>query len=184
MGLKKTNLPFKEITSCIPPSNVIKKCGFQLKSEHNASAPHAAPLYRIHKRPHSPSNKEPIACSDPELKTSEGRTRDSRRQTSWLPCRCVWRLWERRSATNQPITQTTSSLLTLQLTPTLEGRLDFLLEEKQTRKQRVSQVNADPPVMMTYTKWKVKRMCVCLYAWYRVEVCNLRVGPGSVLFFS
>ncbi len=102
-----------------------------------ASVLYTTPLYNKHtwKYTNSASNKALIARYDPELKTNEGRTRDGRRQTSWLPCRCVWRLWERRSATNQPITQTTSSLLTLQLTPTMEGRWDLLLEEKQIRKQ-------------------------------------------------
>ena len=49
----------------------------------------------------------------------------------------------------------------------MEGRLDFLLEEKQTRKQRVSQVNADPLVLMTrnantHTHSERQKECVCV----------------------
>lgn len=103
-----------------------------VNSECKGSVVNTTPLYNIHKHAHSPFTKILMAWYHAELKTNEEETRDRRRQTTRLPCRCVWRLWECCSTTDQPITQTTSSLLTLQLTPTMEGWWDLMLEEMQT----------------------------------------------------
>lgn len=114
---------------------LIIKMWISVNSECNAAVIYTTPLYNIHKETYSPSNKTSGACYVSELKTNEEETRDRRRQTSWLPCICVWRLWERCSTTNQPITQTTSNQLTLQLTLKMEGWRDLMLEERQTRIQ-------------------------------------------------
>ena len=65
----------------------------------------------------------------------------------------------------------------------MEGRLDFLLEEKQTRKQRVSQVNADPLVLMTrnanthtHTVKGKKNVCVLF-------ICMIQGRGLRALFF-
>lgn len=96
------------------------------------SVVNTTPLYNMQKHRHSPLTNILMACYHAELKTNGGETRDRGRQTSWLPCRWVWRLWECCSAANQSITQTTSSLLTLQLPPTMEGWWDLMLQEMQT----------------------------------------------------
>lgn len=83
-GLNNVNLSYK--------SNCRMHSFLKMNTDYNASVLYTDPLYNIHKRTHSPSNKALIACYDPELKTNEGRTGERRRQTSWLPCRCVWRL--------------------------------------------------------------------------------------------
>lgn len=78
-------------------------------------------FYNMDTHAHSLSNKALITGSDPEWKTNEGETEGDKQ----VGCHAdVWRQRERRSATSQAVTQTTSSQLMLQLKPAMLGRWD------------------------------------------------------------